>query len=78
MHDGAYALLGENARKQVCVLYVAPVEGDIVRNGEFESRRKIVDDCNGPACIAQGEDGVAADITGASGDKNGYGSIRRG
>ena len=78
MHDGAYALLGKNARKQVRVLYIAFIERDIVRYGEFETRRKIVYNGNGPACIAQGEDGVAADITGASGDKNRYGSIRRG
>jgi len=70
MQDRADALLGEYPVDQIPVGDIPFVKGHVVGNEVARSRREIVDDCDGPAGIAQSEYGVAADVAGAAGHEH--------
>ena len=78
MHDRSDALLGEDALDQRAVVDATLIERDILGNDVAVAGREIVDDGDAPARIAQGEDGVAADIAGTAGNKHGDFGHRQG
>ena len=67
MQDRADLLLGEDALDQRAVGDIAFEERHVVGNDVARAVGQIVDHRNRPAGIAQGEDGVAADIAGPAG-----------
>jgi len=71
MHYRTDLLLGENPGQQVLICNVALVEGHTIGYGEFEAGGQVVDDRHGPAAIAEGQHGMAADVACAAGNQNG-------
>ena len=70
MHHGSSALHCEDLRQQLGVLDVAFEERDIVGHREAEPGRKVVDHRDRVTGVAQGEHGMAADVTGPAGDED--------
>ena len=70
MHDGLYAMFRDDSGNQCLVRNVALVKGNILWNGPAKAGGQVVDDDWTVACIYQGEKCMAADIAGATGDKN--------
>ena len=72
MHDRGNTLLGENLFEQDRVGNIALIERHVLGHGECEAGREIVDHRHRPACIAQGEHRMAADISRPAGHQHGH------
>ena len=71
MHDRARSLLGENAGQQRPILDIALIQGHPIGNGKAETGGQIVDHRHRPSGVFQGENGVAANIAGATSYEHG-------
>ncbi len=76
MHHRADVLFGHDPRNQLAIFDIALVKSGARRHGEAKAGRQIVDDGHFPAAVEQREHGMAADIAGATGNKDGTTRIR--